>query len=328
MRSHLLKMAPSSLIFLLVFLWLNLLVSSTFSAENLIVRLTNGSYSHEGRVEVYSNSKWHNVCGYRWEFETADLICKKLGYYFAIHRSSSNNFGQGSSSMLSVPVVCEGSEKKLEECNFKYDEVCPHSRDVGVVCSDAPLNIGSVRIDGTISYKSYACGEVQVYLDGRWGGICDKRDTWNEVAAGIACKQMGFDGLVKTRSTYTHKTKQVIGSLYCTGKESTLLECQYDRETSGCLRRRSSPYKVGVMLCCYYRTFTLWFCFKLLMLTVLLVGIPLLACVKFGWWHALMKYMEENNKSNSSQHIVYQSRPTTVYEEVQYTTVTRRRIIN
>ena len=294
-----------------------------------IVRLSNGSYTHEGRVEVYSNGKWHNVCGHKWSFETADIICRELGYSFAIHPSTSANFGKGSFSMMSIPIVCEGTEKTLEECEFKHDQFCPHSSDVGVVCSTNELEKGSVRLDGTIGYKWYACGEVQVYLDSRWGGICDKRSTWNEVAADVACKQMGFDGgSIKTGSTYTHKAKQVIGSIYCTGSESKLLDCQYDRDTSGCSRRKSSPSKVGVMACCYYKIFTAWFCIKLLTFLFLLVGIPSWVCIKIGWYKATIEYLTNAPPVYNHQTRVVSRLPATrtvTYEEVQYTTVTRKR---
>ena len=33
-------------------------------------------------------------------------------------------------------------------------------------------------------------GNVQVYHDGVWGGICD--DEWGEAEAEIACKELGF----------------------------------------------------------------------------------------------------------------------------------------
>ena len=289
------------------------------------VRLTNGSYSNEGCVEVYGNGQWHNVCGYKWGFKTADVICRELGYAFAIHPSNKNNFGGGSTSMLSVPVICDGSEKKLEECTFKYSEVCPHSRDVGVVCSSGPLEEGSVRLDGTLSYKWYPCGEVQVYLDGRWGGICDKRDTWNEEAAEIACRQMGFDGHIYTSDGHVYKTKQVIGSLYCTGKESKLLDCHYDRETSGCSHQSSSPRKVGVMVCCYYKVVTLWFLVKLLIVSTLLVGVPVWVCVRSGWCQMMIEYMEKNSKPPAQvrpanyQNQAARRGPVDYYEEEQYT---------
>ena len=120
------------------------------------------------------------------------MICKELGYAFALHPSDVRIFGEGSSNLLSIPLVCDGSERKLEDCHFKDDDFCPHSRDVGVVCSPEPLKAGSTRLDGRGTYEGYPCGEVQVYLDGKWGGICDKRDTWNEVSADVACRQMGF----------------------------------------------------------------------------------------------------------------------------------------
>ena len=320
--AHTCPMSNSGLLVVLVVLLFSI-VDLCFAG---IVRLTNGTYGHEGRVEVYSNGQWHTVCGWRSDskLDTADVICRDLGYSFAIHPSDTDNFGQGSTSMLSIPVFCDSSEKTLEECTFKYDHICPHSRDIGVVCSRNPLKPGSVRLDGTISYKSYACGEVQVYLDSRWGGICDTQSTWNEVAAEIACKQMGFDGLIKTRRTYYYKTKQVIGSLYCTGKESELLECHFNREIPS--RYCTPPKAVGVMACCYYKTFTLWFSIKLLSFFILITCVPIWVCIKSGWCD------ESANSSHSMQTRVqpYQDQVVQEVEEVQYSvrkTVIKRTLL-
>ncbi len=95
----------------------------------------NGTYSDEGRVEVYSSGQWHNVCGYQWGFHTADVICRELGYEYANFAGDDNHFGEGSHGMLSVPIVCEGAESTLKQCNF-ISKVCPHSRDIGVKCSN------------------------------------------------------------------------------------------------------------------------------------------------------------------------------------------------
>ena len=95
----------------------------------------NGSYSNEGRVEVYDNGEWHNVCQYQWGFHTADVICRELGYNYAIFHGDAEVFGEGSRSMLSIPIVCGGTESTLSECRFVRSEVCSHSRDVGIKCS-------------------------------------------------------------------------------------------------------------------------------------------------------------------------------------------------
>ena len=45
-----------------------------------MVRLQGGSYSNEGRVEVYCNGQWGAVCSDGFGYNDALTICKQLGY--------------------------------------------------------------------------------------------------------------------------------------------------------------------------------------------------------------------------------------------------------
>ena len=46
-----------------------------------MVRLQDGDYSNEGRVEVYCNGEWGTVCDDDgFTTYTGDTICKQLGY--------------------------------------------------------------------------------------------------------------------------------------------------------------------------------------------------------------------------------------------------------
>ena len=45
-----------------------------------MIRLQGGSYSNEGRVEVYCNGQWGTICDDGFSSTEAKLICKQLGY--------------------------------------------------------------------------------------------------------------------------------------------------------------------------------------------------------------------------------------------------------
>ena len=51
-----------------------------------MVRLINGEFVNEGRVEVYCNGEWGTVCRNNFASTDGDTICQQLGYdsYFSI----------------------------------------------------------------------------------------------------------------------------------------------------------------------------------------------------------------------------------------------------
>ena len=45
-----------------------------------MVRLQGGTYSNQGRVEVYCNGQWGTICDNGFDSGDANTICKQLGY--------------------------------------------------------------------------------------------------------------------------------------------------------------------------------------------------------------------------------------------------------
>ena len=45
-----------------------------------MIRLQEGNYSNEGRVEVYCNGQWGTICSTGFDSTDANTICKQLGY--------------------------------------------------------------------------------------------------------------------------------------------------------------------------------------------------------------------------------------------------------
>ena len=46
------------------------------------IRLTGGTYSNQGLLEVYCNGEWGTVCDDSFSFTEARVACRQLGYNY------------------------------------------------------------------------------------------------------------------------------------------------------------------------------------------------------------------------------------------------------
>lgn len=93
------------------------------------VRLVDGQYGNEGRVEVYKDGVWATVCGESLDLYTANVLCEYMDFKSAtevIKQSAS----QGSGSVLSVN--CKG-KSLVDNCTIKPSD-CSHEWDARLVC--------------------------------------------------------------------------------------------------------------------------------------------------------------------------------------------------
>ena len=103
----------------------------------LAVRLVNGSYN-EGRVEVRYNSTWGTVCDDGWDINDAHVVCRQLGFPFALNAYGRARYGQGTGPILLDDVSCLGNESSLFSCSHGglENHNCAHSNDAGVRCAN------------------------------------------------------------------------------------------------------------------------------------------------------------------------------------------------
>ena len=105
--------------------------------------MVNGSNSHTGRVEIYTNStgglynaRWGTVCDDAWDFLDARVVCRQLGYPDAVAALTSAHYGEGTVPILLSNVSCTGQESNLTTC--KHNEIgiydCSHSKIAAVEC--------------------------------------------------------------------------------------------------------------------------------------------------------------------------------------------------
>ncbi|EDO39898.1 predicted protein, partial [Nematostella vectensis] len=105
------------------------------------VRLVGGSLPSEGRVEVLHDGAWGTVCDDEWDIKDGNVVCRSLGYRFAlqVHKvgpKETSSFGGGSGPIWMDNVGCRGNESSLADCQFNGWGVhnCDHEEDAGVVC--------------------------------------------------------------------------------------------------------------------------------------------------------------------------------------------------
>ena len=78
------------------------------------------------------------MCDRYWDLADATVVCHQLGYLRAVGAPTSATFGAGSGLSWYSYVGCTGTEMNLTECSKSLSSTgsaCPHSQDVGVVCS-------------------------------------------------------------------------------------------------------------------------------------------------------------------------------------------------
>nr|XP_019607125.1 PREDICTED: HHIP-like protein 1 [Rhinolophus sinicus] len=108
--------------------------------SNGAVRLVRpaGLSPGRGRVEVFAGGRWGTVCDDRWDIKAAAIVCRQLGFAYAVRATRRAEFGEGRAlPILLDDVRCTGSEKTLLECTHAGlgTHNCSHQEDAGVVCS-------------------------------------------------------------------------------------------------------------------------------------------------------------------------------------------------
>ena len=100
------------------------------------VRLVGGS-DNEGRVEVYYNGIWGTVCDDLWDIKDAGVVCRQLGFGYALNAYRSAYYGEGSGPILIDNVNCFGYEASLFSCRHTGvgNHNCGHSEDASVRCA-------------------------------------------------------------------------------------------------------------------------------------------------------------------------------------------------
>ena len=98
------------------------------------VRLVGGNSSAEGRVELFYNGVWGSVCGDGWDLKDGHVVCRMLGYEYALQVSRGGRYGKNNSYVLLNSLRCTGIENNIISCPHGTGR-CSDNNGAGVVCS-------------------------------------------------------------------------------------------------------------------------------------------------------------------------------------------------
>lgn len=112
------------------------------------MRLTDGPNRCAGNVEIDYFGMSAKVCGFQWDMNDAQVVCRQLGC------GSPVNVMEHFPSRDSYPwyqrtaVACDGSESSLLFCPSDYvSSECQHGT-ASVICSGRMLRCGGIFLKG------------------------------------------------------------------------------------------------------------------------------------------------------------------------------------
>ena len=108
------------------------------TCEEGAIRLVGGVAENLGRVEICFGNLWGSVCDDGFDSNEAQVVCRQLGYtnYQQSLVVRNGFFGQGQTAIHLDDLDCDGTERRLADCNHLGvgNHNCAHFEDVGVIC--------------------------------------------------------------------------------------------------------------------------------------------------------------------------------------------------
>ena len=221
------------------------------------IRLKAGGNIGSGRVEVKVDNQWGTVCHENWSVESANVVCRELGFGSAKSAFKDSQFGNGHGPVYWTKVNCTGFEPKLEQCahealadateyQIRTRPMCNHGHDVSVECNTPKLEQRAtmqVRLTGGRHFRE---GRIEVKVNGQWGAVCSNDFSMNNAV--VICRQLGF-GYAHQFVSNLHYWKEgpdgydgvLMSGLKCEGDEMSIQQCKFD-ENMSCPSKYNTPY--------------------------------------------------------------------------------------
>ncbi|XP_064618875.1 deleted in malignant brain tumors 1 protein-like [Lineus longissimus] len=200
--------------------------------KNFEIRLANGGTGPNpsfGRIDIKYDDVWGTVCDWNWKNADARVMCREKGFADGIAKGGSH-FGAGRGRIWVERFFCRGTEKSLMEClNTGFNRTVPnyyycasHRRDASVICYNEKIEVDKVRL----AEGNRTAGRLEVYATGigRWGTVCN--DLFNNNAANVVCRMLGFAGGKPSTAYPAGSGEILLDNVLCKGDEKSLKECR------------------------------------------------------------------------------------------------------
>uniref|UniRef100_S4RQ42 SRCR domain-containing protein n=1 Tax=Petromyzon marinus TaxID=7757 RepID=S4RQ42_PETMA len=148
------------------------------------MRLVDGLYNCQGRVEILQNGTWESVCFYYPYISYA--LCQELG----CGQSYPYNYANVEGYNTALVASCTGLENSLSQCTLSQENrYCSgYNGDPMksyVSCSDVKLTAGLRLVGGNNRCE----GRMEVQKNGMWGELCSS--TLNRAIGDSICHLLG-----------------------------------------------------------------------------------------------------------------------------------------
>nr|VZH89282.1 unnamed protein product [Spirometra erinaceieuropaei] len=254
------------------------------SHERKDILLMDGYDESEGTVVINIDGRWGTVCDDNWSLKEATIVCKQLGFPYALQATTRDFFAtNGMHPYIMDDVSCTGNETRLQDCSYWNEHDCSNREEAGVVCLNPNLkaelynprapeihgmsrnhleamreqkfgvtvgkqfgpNAGIVMISIQEPRSQEDADAVTVV-----GGVCPDRFFGPE--ANVACRSIGYPFastykkvLLKDPALTKKAPLLLIG--HCFGNETDLNECTTFASSDGVLCKNQS---IGIAVSC------------------------------------------------------------------------------
>uniref|UniRef100_A0A8C4SKS1 Soluble scavenger receptor cysteine-rich domain-containing protein SSC5D n=1 Tax=Erpetoichthys calabaricus TaxID=27687 RepID=A0A8C4SKS1_ERPCA len=182
------------------------------------LRLVSAEYICAGKLEIFYNGTWGDVCSNRMDSTTVNIICQQLGCGDSGLLEEGKYDGASNKVKWLDGVTCYGHELVLWQCSSLPwgENWCQNGDEARIQC---PFQ---VRLEGNDS----CAGRIQILYDGQWGHICSY--SWDQPDAEVVCRQLGCGAAVFAPHYIRSESlpeDQILTVVKCYGNETNLRHC-------------------------------------------------------------------------------------------------------